>query len=249
MALNSASFLAGVGSVVVVLSTGFAGGYFFASPDDHAPPNRLQRVASNTTDAKPVDAASVATAQAKPEITAAAAAPAEARPALPLTTPAPAVASSSAPPAAPVATIQQASAEQPAPPSTSAAPEQAQAQATPEQIRATPTQTNVDRPGAQQENADRQRAHIAEAKAASRKRAEARKVAEQQRKQRELEVAASAVRHIIHDGNGEQIIVHNDYPPDRSAASDQEAAPEREVVEVDQAEPAPEARPFGLFGR
>lgn len=36
MAFNTASFLAGIGSVVVVLSTGFAGGYFFASPDQNA---------------------------------------------------------------------------------------------------------------------------------------------------------------------------------------------------------------------
>jgi len=39
-----------------VLSTGFAGGYFFASPDHDVPPNRLQRVASGTTATKDADA-------------------------------------------------------------------------------------------------------------------------------------------------------------------------------------------------
>ena len=42
MKFNTTSYLAGVGSVVVVLSTGFAGGYFLANPTRTEPPNRLQ---------------------------------------------------------------------------------------------------------------------------------------------------------------------------------------------------------------
>jgi type IV secretory pathway VirB10-like protein len=49
MKFNTTSYLAGVGSVVAVLSTGFAGGYFLANPAQNDPPNRLQRVASNAT--------------------------------------------------------------------------------------------------------------------------------------------------------------------------------------------------------
>ena len=46
MTFNTTSYLAGVGSVVVVLSTGFAGGYFLANPTRIDPPNRLQRLAA-----------------------------------------------------------------------------------------------------------------------------------------------------------------------------------------------------------
>jgi hypothetical protein len=79
MAFSTTSFLAGVGSVVVVLSTGFAGGYLIAGPDRNAPPNRLQRVA-DTKDAKAADtnAASTAKPQARPEIAAAVVTPAQA---------------------------------------------------------------------------------------------------------------------------------------------------------------------------
>jgi hypothetical protein len=45
MAFNTTSNLAGVGSVVVILSTGFAGGYQLAYPTHPDPPNRLQRLA------------------------------------------------------------------------------------------------------------------------------------------------------------------------------------------------------------
>ncbi len=53
MAFNTTSFLAGVGSVVAVLSSGLAGGYFLANPSHIDPPNRLQRVAAANQDSKP----------------------------------------------------------------------------------------------------------------------------------------------------------------------------------------------------
>ena len=62
MAFNTTSYLAGVGSVVVILSTGFAGGYMLANPTHQDPPNRLQRLAAEGQDAKPV-----AQATTKPE--------------------------------------------------------------------------------------------------------------------------------------------------------------------------------------
>lgn len=247
MAFSTASFLAGVGSVVVVLSTGFAGGYFFASPDHNVPPNRLQREASNTTTAKGTDAkaASLTTPQAKPEVAAALATPAEAKPAQSPTTPSPAAAQSSA--SGPAPAIQQASTEQSAPPSTPAAPEQAAS---------TSDKAKADRPSAERENTNKERAHVADVKAASRKRAGARKFAEQQRRQHELEAAAGAVRHIIHDRDGirgrdgEEIIVRNGYMPDREAMPDREMMPDRDVMEVDQSEPpGPDVRPFNFFGR
>jgi len=233
MAFNTASFLAGVGSVVVVLSTGFAGGYFFASPDDHVPPNRLQRVASDRTAIKDTDAkaASATTSQAKPDVAAAIVAPAEVK-SPPASTTSSSAAETSAPPV-PAPTVQHASTEQP---STPAAPEQAAS---------TSDQAKADQPGSEREAANnKERAHAAGAKVASRRRAEARRFAEQQRRQHELEVAAGAVRHIIHGRDGEEIIVRNGYMPDR------EIMPDREVMEVDQAEPpGPDMRPFNFFGR
>src|SRR6185437_8483266 len=67
MAFSTTSYLAGVGSVVVILSTGFAGGYMLASPSHPEPPNRLQRLAAEGRDAKPAAAPA-----AKPEVVAAA---------------------------------------------------------------------------------------------------------------------------------------------------------------------------------
>lgn len=64
MAFSTTSYLAGVGSVVVILSTGFAGGYLLATPTHQDPPNRLQRLTAEGRDAKPVAQATPAT---KPE--------------------------------------------------------------------------------------------------------------------------------------------------------------------------------------
>ena len=60
MAFNTGSFLAGVGAVVAVLSTGFAGGGMVANPNHTEPPNRLQRLAADSANAKAVTPASVA---------------------------------------------------------------------------------------------------------------------------------------------------------------------------------------------
>ena len=80
MTFNTTSYLAGVGSVVAVLSTGFAGGYFLANPTHVDPPNRLQRLAAKNHDAK---ATAPATAAAKPETVAEATSAAPATPAPP----------------------------------------------------------------------------------------------------------------------------------------------------------------------
>jgi hypothetical protein len=113
---------------------------------------------------------------------------------------------------------------------TPAAPEPATAQ-TGEKTPA--EKATADKLSSERENADKQR--IAEARSAGKKRSEARKFAEEQRRQRELDVAAGAVRHIIHDRDGEIIV---------------REAPEQDVVEVDQAEPPePGVRPFNFFGR
>jgi hypothetical protein len=54
MAFSTASYLAGVGSVVVLLSTGFAGGFMLANPSHRDPPNRLQRLAAEGQDSRQV---------------------------------------------------------------------------------------------------------------------------------------------------------------------------------------------------
>jgi hypothetical protein len=243
MAFNTTSFLAGVGSVVVVLSTGFAGGYFFASPDHSDPPNRLQRVATDTVDAKTWDTktadtkpAPAETPQSKPEVAAVAATPAQAEP-LPASTAQSANAPS--PTASPAssqqpATSQQAAAEQTAPPAVQQAA--TNSEPAPAAAQATGNGESSGKPNTAREKTDADRARTAETKAAGKKRAEARKFAEQQRRQRELEIAASAVRHIIHDRDGDEIIVRD--------------APPQDVVEVGQAEPpGPDLRPFNFFGR
>jgi len=69
MAFSTTSYLAGVGSVVVILSTGFAGGYMLANPTHQDPPNRLQRLAAEGQDSKPVAQVTAA----KPELVAMAA--------------------------------------------------------------------------------------------------------------------------------------------------------------------------------
>lgn len=231
MAFNTTSYLAGIGSVMIVLSTGFAGGYFFAGPDHNAPPNRLQRLAANTTDAKAGDAdiASAEKPQAKPEVAAAVAVPAQAEPTSASTTQSAAVQPPASP--APEPSARQAATAQTAPPPTAQG-----AAKTPEPAQVMGDRTDSAKPGAEREKADAEHARIAEAKAASKKRTEARKLAEQQRRQHELEVAANAVRHIIHDRDGGEVVVRD--------------APPQDMVEVDQAESAgPEMRPFGFFGR
>jgi type IV secretory pathway VirB10-like protein len=178
MAFNTTSYLAGVGSVVVILSTGFAGGYMLANPTHQDPPNRLQRLAAEGQDSKPAAQATPAT---KPEIVATAA---------PASTPAP-------------ATPQPAVAEPPPQPASISA-----AAKPPEPARSASPQASAEKPSAETASAEKpgaEKARIAGARAAERKRADARKFAERQRKQRELEVATVAVRRIMQDRDDQEI--------------------------------------------
>jgi hypothetical protein len=224
MAFNRTSYMAGVGSVFMVLSTGFAGGYFMANPTHNDPPNRLQRVAS-AQDEKPV---AQATPSAKPEMVAAAA-----------VAPAPVAAQPSAPAAAPVST--EPAAQPAAIPVDAKIPEPARgANAQPtvgqasagkaSQINAdkiNADKVNIERPSAEKANPDK--ARTADAKGADKRRTEMRKFAEQQRRQRELEIATIAVRRIIHDRDA----------PDRDAPV---------LIENDQPDaPASDTPRFGLF--
>jgi hypothetical protein len=226
MKINTTSYLAGVGSVVAVLSTGFAGGYFLANPTHVNPPNRLQRLAAEDH---------TAPAAAKPEAVAA-------------ETPAP-VAAPVTPGAAPAAaatpivqqpTVQQAAAPPTVSPAETKAPDEAKA---PEPARTIAAQETIapaaDKPDAEKANMQKasiDKARADEPKLAERKRSDARKVAEQQRKQRELEVATVAVRRIIHGRDAPDIVIR-----DRDADV---------VVENDPAEaPAPQMPHFNLFGQ
>ena len=221
MKINTTSYLAGVGSVVAVLSTGFAGGYFLANPTHVNPPNRLQRLAAEDH---------TAPAATKPEAVAAA-------------TPAPVAAPvtpGAAPAAAATPVVQQAAAPPTVSPAETKAPEEAKA---PEPARTIAAQETI-APAADKadaEKANTQKASIDKARAdepklAERKRTDARKFAEQQRKQRELEVATVAVRRIIHGRDVPDIVIR-----DRDADV---------VVENDPAEaPAPQMPHFNLFGQ
>ena len=228
MKINTTSYLAGVGSVVAVLSTGFAGGYFLANPTHVNPPNRLQRLAAEDH---------TAPAAAKPESVAAA---------TPAPTTAPMAAATPAPvtpavqPPAPQPEMQQAANTQtssPADVQTSSpadvkAPEPARAAQ--ETIAPAADKADAEKANTQKASIDKVRAD--EPKLAERKRSDARKVAEQQRKQRELEVATVAVRRIIHGRDAPDIVIR-----DRDADV---------VVENDPAEaPAPQMPHFNLFGQ
>lgn len=229
MTFNTTSYLAGVGSVVVILSTGFAGGYFLANPTRIDPPNRLQRLAAEDHAAKgsATQNSASATVPAKPEV-AAAAVPAAKPPGVAAATPAaPAVTAASpatavTPPAAPPV-----EANLPTPQVEAKAPEKASENthafaAEEKTAPASGEQTDPDRFDAPRTNVNKARA--SEAKLAERrKRSDARKVAEQQRKQRELEVATVAVRRLIHNRDAapdvvirgrdtRDVVVENDEP-------------------------------------
>jgi hypothetical protein len=228
MAFNTTSFLAGVGSVVAVLSTGLAGGYFLANPSHINPPNRLQRLAAANQDSKPAQVAAPVTTPAKPEVVATAA-PAAA--AAPDTEQAAQPAAQAAAPTAPrVVALAETKAPEPAP---AAAVQETTASAPPAKpdtdAKASVEKTNADKArAAEARSAD---ARAAEARAAEKKRSESRRIAEQQRKQRELEVATTAVRRIIHARDGSDV-----------ADSDQTDA---SVADT----PAAEMPHFNLFGQ
>jgi hypothetical protein len=176
MSFSTTSYLAGVGSVVAALTVGFSGGLFMAAPT-HYEQNRLQRVMGPAPDTRPPQSAA-ATAPAidapKPDTTEANASP----------QPVPAI----QPPARPEPIPVMAKAVEPDP-----APVMAKA---PEPVRVLPEQER-----SAQRNAEKIRA--AEARAAERKRAEAKKFA-QRRKQKEIELAADAVRQMPMERDSEQ---------------------------------------------
>jgi hypothetical protein len=212
MALNTTSFLAGVGSVVAVLSTGLAGGYFLATPSHIDAPNRLQRVAANqdskpvpvATDAKPAD---TKPADSKPEIVAAAAPTATPSPAAEQTAKSPTPATA-APAVQPVVAPPEAKASEPAP--ATAIHEAAAPTAKPDaDAKTSDARTNVEKVNADKARAAEARSADLRA-AAEKKRTETRKIAEQQRKQRELEVATIAVRRIIHERDSSDVVVESD---------------------------------------
>jgi hypothetical protein len=210
MTFNTTSFIAGVGSVVVVLSTGFAGGYFIANPTRVDPPNRLQRLAAEDRSKAPAPTQPTA----KPEVVAAATPAAAAAPATPVVTPAP----SAAPPPTQPASAQPAASPAPAAPAPEAkaseakAPEPAQTVATREATPPAADKPDADKVTPPKAGADKERG---EARYVERnKRGDARKVAEQQRKQRELEVATVAVRRIIHDRDGQDVIIRDRDAPE-----------------------------------
>jgi len=223
MKINTTSYLAGVGSVVAVLSTGFAGGYFLANPTHVNPPNRLQRLAAE-------DHTASATTVAKPEVVTAATSAATAAP---MAAAAPASVTPAAQPPAQQAEMQQAAKTPTTSPADVKAPEPARTAA---QETIAPAADKADAEKANTQKASIDKARTDEPKLAERKRSDARKVAEQQRKQRELEVATVAVRRIIHGRDAPDIVIR-----DRDADV---------VVENDpQQAPAPEMPHFNLFGQ
>ena len=212
MAFNTTSFLAGVGTVVVVLSTGFAGGYMVANPNAPAPPNRLQRLAADNQGSKV--AAPVTAAAPKPEIVADAAA----QPAAPVPQPAAAPADTRPEVKANVITEAKADIQPPTALPPSVKPVETNAPANRPDVAAVQP-VGPDRNGAgRAQPADSrpqdrpQDSKSAEAKAADRKRSDAKKFAEQQRRQRELEVATVAVRRIIHERPPQAVMVDDDQP-------------------------------------
>jgi hypothetical protein len=169
MAFSTTSYLAGIGSVVVVLSTGFAGGYFLANPAQNDAPNRLQRVAASAPLPAPT---SQPTNSPRQEVAEAA------------LTATPAFA-----------------------PAQSTLPQQAAQQAP---VSAAPVAARESEPDRGAVEQDRLRA-AETSRGAEKKKIEARKIAERQRKRREIEYAATAVKRMLHDRDAQQM-VENDGP-------------------------------------
>jgi hypothetical protein len=177
--------MAGIGSVVVVLTTGFAGGYFLANPTQNDPPNRLQRVVASApppaSAAQPTNLPQREVAEAAPSATPAAAPP------------------------QPSATLAAAS-SQPTPPEPT--PPQPAAQQAPVSV----APVAAKEPGPDRGTAEQDRQRVADAaRSAEKKKIEARKIAGRQRRQREIEYAAAAVKRMLHDRDAREM-VENDGP-------------------------------------
>jgi hypothetical protein len=178
MSFSTTSYLAGVGSVIAALTIGFSGGFFIAKPTQFAEQNRLQRVISS---APVASTAPQAAALPKPAMT-------EARVINTDWTPQ-AVQQPTRPETIPV----MAKAVEPEP-----VPVPAPGVAKSEPVRAAVEQARPD------SNVDTDKLRAADAKAAERKRIEARKFAER-RKQREIALATVAVKRMLKDRDSQQV--------------------------------------------
>ena len=174
MSFSTTSYLAGVGSVIAALTVGFSGGFFMATPTQYVEQNRLQRVTSSAPITSP---AAQTAALSKPAITEATVVNTESTSPPVQATP---------PEIIPVV----AKAVEPEPAPVIAKSEPVRGSVEPER-------------GAQSSlNADKLRA--ADAKAAERKRNDARKFAERG-KRREIELATIAVRRMLRDRDPQQV--------------------------------------------
>jgi hypothetical protein len=224
MAFSTTSYLAGVASVVTALTIGFSGGFFFAAPTPNDAPNRLQRVTSSAPLSSPAqpqaatapkqdspkqemaEAASapgLATATATQETTAVASVSATPAPgpdaAAPVAVAAAPVVAVAAVPASPPATL----AQQPA----AVAPASVK---DPEAVHAAVAREPAEPEHLVRVNGEKTRA--AEASRAAEKekrRIDVRKLAER-RKQREIQVAAGAVRRMLRDRDVQEVAVTDD---------------------------------------
>jgi hypothetical protein len=181
MSFNPISYFAGIGTVAVAIGVGFGGGIMLSSSAyKPEPPNRLERVASNTP--LPSPSAPQASAPAVPQASAPPAPQASAPAAQAASVSAPAAAPEpTAPPAAPQQTVSQ------QPPSTATPPA-----ATEQPAAATGQPSLVREAMAKPQDED------SDARRIARKKAEHRKWAERKRKQ-ELEAATTEVRRVDRD--------------------------------------------------
>jgi len=184
MSFNTSSYFAGVGTVFVAVTLGFAGGYAISnSTQKQEPPNRLERVAANAPVPSP-SSAEAAVPVAKPDKSAVP---------LPVATAEPAPSQAAPPQAAPPQTA-------PSPPIAAQQPPPAQEQAAqPPAAAAAPPVV------ARDDAAELAKIREADLKAAERKRAQRRKWAERQRHQQDLDAATAQVRQIDR-GDGELVV-------------------------------------------
>ncbi len=174
MSFSTKSYLAGVGTVVAALTIGFSGGFFLAPPAGHVEQNRLQRVASSSPISNP---ASQAAPAAKPEIT-------EVRP-IELVASAVPVPSPQQPSDAETIPVM-AKAVEPAP----TEPDRASAE------------DSAAKPEVRKPEISTDKMRAAEAKAERRRAKEQRRA--ERRKQREIELAAVAVKRMLRDRDPQQ---------------------------------------------
>lgn len=198
MAFNTTSYLAGVGSVVAALTIGFSSGFFFAAPKQNDPPNRLQRVASTAPLSNPVSAP-------------AAPAPKQEIPTQDIATAAPTTSAATTAPIAASTPVVVA----PSPSTTASvvAPAPGTQQLPPPEPQSGVTRSSEPAPSAaERERIAQIKAEPAEklsaaeaSRAAEKKRIEARKLAERQRRQREVQEAAAAVKRMLRDRDVQQV--------------------------------------------